>query len=193
MYSPSTHTPTLLEVRTETRAEAILARGTLVAGNSRRGTTARVRFEETRERQSARGKARNSPRASYAFLARDTKNSPTKQQDAAGSKPSKVSKTLSRSRQRTRGENASRAGGSANDNRDTERITLRSCEARTEIAGDHGRIEVHDRLEETLTRRRSTRSRMPACMTRDYSSGLLRTLSRFCSASHVTDSVSKVV
>lgn len=72
-----------LGVRTETRAKAIIARGTLVAGNSRRETTAPVRSEETRERQSARGKARNSPRASYAFPARDTTNVPTELQDAA--------------------------------------------------------------------------------------------------------------
>jgi hypothetical protein len=37
VYSPSTHTPTLLEERTEARAQAVLARGTLVAGNSRTG------------------------------------------------------------------------------------------------------------------------------------------------------------
>jgi hypothetical protein len=75
--------PTLLEVRTKIRAEAIIGRGTLAGGNSRRRTTTRVRSEETRERQSARDKAQSSPRATYAFIALDTTNLPAEQRDAA--------------------------------------------------------------------------------------------------------------
>jgi hypothetical protein len=51
--------PTLSEAGTKTRAEATIDRGTLAASNSKRETTTRVRFEETREIQSAKDKAQS--------------------------------------------------------------------------------------------------------------------------------------
>jgi hypothetical protein len=72
VFSIHASRPAQLKVRTGTRTEAMKARGKLVAGNSRRGTTTPLQSEETRERQSATDQARNSPRASYAFPALGT-------------------------------------------------------------------------------------------------------------------------
>ena len=87
MHSPSTHTPTWSGVRTKIRARAISDRGTLVLNNSRTGTTMRVRFEERRERQLAGGNPQDSPRASYAFSARDTKKLRAGGSDAGAGAP----------------------------------------------------------------------------------------------------------
>ena len=61
------HMPTLLEVRTKTRAEGIVGRGTLAASNSMLGTTTRVRSEGMRETRSVRDKAQNPPSALDEF------------------------------------------------------------------------------------------------------------------------------
>ena len=61
------HTPTLLEVKTKTRAEATVGRDTLAASNSTSGTTKRARFEGMRERRPGLDKARCSPSALVEF------------------------------------------------------------------------------------------------------------------------------